>query len=194
MKVWTVIDRLSTVGKSDDSAEIKRAFFQAVVMWVIMYRCTIWTLPKHIKKKLCGNWARMLRFNLNKSWEQHPTKQQLCSHLPPISQTIQVRHTRHSGEIRTNSLATFSDRFLHMNAPVLAEQQELCGQVDAVKGTSHVWWSTGTESGTSGYHHDLMMIMMKIIWIQFLPKNWICEANCSWWGLVKYIYTYLKKT
>ena len=28
----------------------------------------------------------------NKSWKQHLTKQQLCSHLPPISQTIQVRH------------------------------------------------------------------------------------------------------
>ncbi len=33
---------------------------------------------------------------LNKSWKQHPTKQQIYGHLPPISQTIQVRRTRHA--------------------------------------------------------------------------------------------------
>ena len=34
---------------------------------------------------------------LNKSWRQHPTKHQLCGHLPPITTTIQVRRTRHAG-------------------------------------------------------------------------------------------------
>ena len=34
---------------------------------------------------------------LNKSWRQHPTKQQLYDHLPPIMKTIQVRWTRHPG-------------------------------------------------------------------------------------------------
>ena len=33
----------------------------------------------------------MLHAVLNKFWKQHPTKQQLYSHLLPISQTIQVR-------------------------------------------------------------------------------------------------------
>ena len=37
----------------------------------------------------------MLRATLNKSWRQHPTKQQLYGHLPPIS-TIQIRRTRHA--------------------------------------------------------------------------------------------------
>ena len=39
----------------------------------------------------------MLRAVLNKYWKQHPTRWQLYSHLPPISQTIQdkqdMRHT-----------------------------------------------------------------------------------------------------
>ena len=33
---------------------------------------------------------------MNKSWRQHPTRQQLYSHLPPITKTIQVRRTRHA--------------------------------------------------------------------------------------------------
>ena len=39
----------------------------------------------------------MLRAILNKSWRQHPTRQQLYGHLPPITKTIQVRRTRHAG-------------------------------------------------------------------------------------------------
>ena len=40
----------------------------------------------------------MLRAILNKSWRQHPTKQQLYGDLPPIMKTIQVRRTRHAGD------------------------------------------------------------------------------------------------
>ena len=35
--------------------------------------------------------------HLNKSWRQHPTKQQLYGHQPPITKTIKVRQTRHAG-------------------------------------------------------------------------------------------------
>ena len=48
-------------------------------------------------KKLDGNYKRMLRAILNKSWRQHSTKRQLYGHLPPITKTIQVRWTRHAG-------------------------------------------------------------------------------------------------
>ena len=40
---------------------------------------------------------RMLRVILNKSWKQHPTKQQQYGHLPPISKTIKIRQTRDVG-------------------------------------------------------------------------------------------------
>ena len=39
----------------------------------------------------------MLRAILNESWQQHPTRHQLYSHLPPITKTIQARQTRHAG-------------------------------------------------------------------------------------------------
>ena len=44
-----------------------------------------------------GNYTRMPRAILNKSWQQHPTRHQLYGHLPPITKTIQVRRTRHAG-------------------------------------------------------------------------------------------------
>ena len=50
-----------------------------------------------MEKKLNGNYTRMLRAILDKSWRQHPTKQQLYSHLPPITKTIKVWRTRHAG-------------------------------------------------------------------------------------------------
>ena len=64
---------------------------------ILLYGCTTWTLTKRLEKKLDGNYTRMLRAMLNKSWRQHPTKHQLYGHQPPITKTIQVRRTRHAG-------------------------------------------------------------------------------------------------
>ena len=44
-----------------------------------------------------GNYTRILRAILNKSWTQHPTKNQLYGRLPSITKTIQDRRTRHAG-------------------------------------------------------------------------------------------------
>ena len=76
---------------------MKRSFFQAAVTSILLYGCTTWTLTKRLEKKLDGNYTRMLRAILNKSWQQHPTRHQLYGHLPPITKTIQVRCTRHAG-------------------------------------------------------------------------------------------------
>ena len=77
---------------------MKRSFFQAAVPSILLYGCTTWTLTKRLEKKLDGNYTRMLRAILNKSWQQHPTRHQLYGHLPPITKTIQVRRTRHAGQ------------------------------------------------------------------------------------------------
>ena len=76
---------------------MKRSFFQAAVASILLYGCTRWTLTKQLEKKLDGNYTRMLRAILNKSWRQHPTRHQLYGHLPPITKTIRVRRTRHAG-------------------------------------------------------------------------------------------------
>ena len=97
-KVWTDIDRLLIIWKSDLTDKMKRSFLQAAVVSILLYGCTTWTLIKRVKKKkLDSNYNKMLRAILNKSWRQHPTKNQLCGHLPLITKIIQVRRTRHAG-------------------------------------------------------------------------------------------------
>ena len=83
--------------KSDLTDKLKRSFFQAAVTSILLYGCTTWMLTKRLEKKLDGNYTRMLRAILNKSWQQHPTRHQLYGHLPPITKTIQVRRTRYAG-------------------------------------------------------------------------------------------------
>ena len=76
-KAWTAVDRLSIIWKSDLTDEMKRSFFQTAVVSILLYGCTTWTLTKWLEKKLDGNYTRMLRAILKKSWRQHPTRHQL---------------------------------------------------------------------------------------------------------------------
>ena len=73
-KARTANDRLSVIWKSDLTDKIKYSFFQAAVV------CTTWTLTKCVEEKLDGNYNKMLRAILNKSWRQHSIKQQLYGH------------------------------------------------------------------------------------------------------------------
>ena len=101
-------------------------------MSILLYRCTTWTITKRMEKKLDGNYTRLLR--AIKSWKQHPTKQQLYSHLPPITETIQVRRTRHAGhcwrsknELISNILqCTPSHRRANVGRPAKTYIQECC--------------------------------------------------------------------
>ena len=68
-KAWTAIDRLSIIWKSDLTDKMKRSFFQAAVVSILLYGCTTWTLTNRLEKKLDGNYTRMLRAILNKSWQ-----------------------------------------------------------------------------------------------------------------------------
>ena len=79
-KVWTAIDRLSVIWKSDLTDKMKRSFFQ------VLYGCPTWMLTKRLEIKLDSNYTRIQRAILNKFWKQHPTKQQLYGHQPPIYQ------------------------------------------------------------------------------------------------------------
>ena len=111
-KAWTAIDRLSIIWKLNLTDKIKRSFFQATVMSILLYGCTAWTLTKRLKKKLDGNYTRMMRAILNRSWRQHPTKYQLYVHLPPITKTFQVRRTRHAGHCWRSRDEFTSDKLL----------------------------------------------------------------------------------
>ena len=70
-KAWTAIDRLS-----DLTDKMKRSFFRAAVVSILLYGCTTWTLTKRLEKKLDGNYTRMLRVTPHKA----PTIQPPASH------------------------------------------------------------------------------------------------------------------
>ena len=111
-KAWTAINSLSIIWKSDLTDKMKRSFFQAAVVSILLYGGTTWTLTKRREKKLDGNYTRMLRAILNKSWRQHPTRHQLYGHLPPITKTMQVRRTTHAGHYRRSRDELISDVLL----------------------------------------------------------------------------------
>ena len=73
-KAWTAIDRFSIIWKSDLTDKMKRSFFQAAVVSILLYGCTTRTLTKRLEKKLDGNYTRMMRAILNNFWRQHPTR------------------------------------------------------------------------------------------------------------------------
>ena len=74
-QVWTVIERLSVIWKSDLTNAIKRSFFvQSAVVSILLYGCTLWTLTNWMEKKLENSCTRMLPEILNKSWRQHLRK------------------------------------------------------------------------------------------------------------------------
>ena len=105
-----------------------------MVVSILLYGCTRWTLTKRMEKKLNGNYTRILRAILNKSWRQQPTKQQLYDHIPPITKTIYVRQTRHAGHCWRSRDKLISDILLwtpsHGQAkarwPARAYIQQLC--------------------------------------------------------------------
>ena len=101
-KAWTAIDWLSIIWRSNLSDKVKRYFFQAAVLSILLYGCTTLTLTKRTEKKLGRNCTRMLRAILNKSLKQHSTKQLLYGYQPPITKTIKdIRDT--GGEVKMNS-------------------------------------------------------------------------------------------
>ena len=151
-------------------------------MSILLYGCTTWTLTKHVEKKLDGNCTRMLRAVLNKSWKQHPTKQQLYSYLLPISKTIQIRWTRHSGHCWRSKNVLFSDVLLWTSShrrtgvgrPTRTYLQHLC-----------------TDTGCS--LEDLLVAMDDRD--KWRTRVWeICASSTWWYYLLLCIKIYIYPT
>ena len=137
-KAWTAIDNLSIIWKLDMTDKMERSFFLAAVVSILLYGCTTWTLTKRLEKKLDGNYTRMLRTILNKSWGQYPTKHQLYGHLGPISKNIQVSRTRPAGHCWRSRNELISEVFLwtptygreKAGRPARTYIQQLCEDIE----------------------------------------------------------------
>ena len=51
VKAWKALHGLSIIWNSDQSYKIKQYFFQAVVVSILLYGCTTWTLKKQKLQK-----------------------------------------------------------------------------------------------------------------------------------------------
>ena len=180
-KAWTVNDKLSVIWKSDLTDKIKRSFFQAAVVSILLYGCTTWTLTKHKEKKLDCNYTRMLRAILNKSRRQYLTQLQLYGHQPSITKTIKIRRTRHVGQwwrskdelISDVLLWTPSHRRAKAGRPARTYIQQLCAdtgcspedlpegmddregwreRVRVIRADSATWWWWYTLYSTFPYY------------------------------------------
>ena len=124
-----------------------------------------------MKKKLDGNYTRMLRAVLNKSWRQHPTKQQLHGYQPPLTKTIQIWRTRHveycwrsKGELISDVLLwTPSHGRASVVRPARTYLQQLCADTGCsldqpgAMDDSDRWWERARE---------------------------ICARSTTWWWLL----------
>ena len=187
------------IWKSHLTDKMKRSFFQAVVVSILLYGCTTWTLTKRLEKKLDGNYTRMLRAILNKSWRQHPTKHQLYGHLPPITKTIQVRRTRHAGHCWRSRDELISD--VLQWTPYMAEQKQddhlehtYSSSVrirDVALKTCQRRWTIRRSgergSGISVLWHDMMMMMTYIciyIYIYiYISRIWHGITHNVWYTI-----------
>ena len=88
------------IWKSDLINKIKRNFFPAVTVSLLLQGYTTWTLARCWEKRLDSSKSKILHAGLNKSWKQQSTKQQLYSHLPPILLAIEVISTKQSVHCR----------------------------------------------------------------------------------------------
>ena len=177
-KAWSAIDRLSIIWKSNLTDKMKRSFFQAAVVSILLNGCTTWTLTKRLEKKLDGNYTRMLRAILNRSWQQHPTLRQLYGHLPPITKTIQGRRTRFTGHCSRSKEEIVSDVLLWTPAygqskagrPARTFIQQLCDD-------------TGCNP------KDLPMAMNDRETWRERVRDIRCSRTSWWWWWIVFIFT-----
>ena len=97
---------------------MKHYFFQAVIMSILLYGCTTWTLTKRMEKELDGNYTRMLRAILNKSWRQHPTNSSYMATYHPsrkLSKLDKSDMRDTAGNVGTSSWVIYSCGPLHMD-------------------------------------------------------------------------------
>ena len=204
-KARTAIDRLLVIWKSDLTDKIKQFFSK--LFSILLYGCTTRTLTKRMEKRLDGNYTRMLPAVMNKSWKQHPIRQQLYGQLPPISKTIQVRRTRHTGhswrckdELISDVLLWTPSHRTKVGRPARTYIQQLCtdtrGSLEDFPGTmddrdewrkrvreicacsARWWWWWWWWMVTWSYN----CFLMKIIISYLKPYN--CEQTITmrvWW-------------
>ena len=110
-KAWSALDRLKIIWKSLLSDSLQRNFFRAIVESVLVYGSPSWILINQLEDKLGGTYCRMLCAILNKSWQQHPTKE-LYGSIPKLSDIIREQRTRFASHCWQNKTELVNELLL----------------------------------------------------------------------------------
>ena len=97
--------------------KMKRSFFQAAVICILLYGCPTWTLTKRLKKKLDGNYTRMLRAIWTSPGGNTPQGTNYTANCPPSRKLYKLDEpdTRDTaGEARMSSSVMYSHGAPHM--------------------------------------------------------------------------------
>ena len=133
-KAWTAINRLSY---GSQTWLIKWKFFQAVIMLILLYRCTTWTLTKHMEKKLMATTQECSEQYWARPGGSTPQSSSCTATYHQSWKIIQIRQTRHAGHWWRSKDELISDVLLwtpsHGRAkagqPARTYIQQLCADV-----------------------------------------------------------------
>ena len=156
---------------------------------ILLQTLSIWT---------SSNYTRMLRAILNKSWRQHPTKQQLSGHLSPITKTIKAWRTGHAVHCWRSKDELISDVLLrtpsHGRAkagrPARTYIQQLsedtgCSPEDQPEAMNdrEEWRGRVRDIYPCWWHDKMMMMMMLNARANFvaylMPKLFVLSISCK---------------
>ena len=121
-KPWTANNRLSIIWKLDLTNKMKRSFFHAVVISILLYGCTTWTITKRLEKKLDGNYTRMLRAILNTP--QRNNYMATCLPSRKLSKLDEPDMQDTAGEAGTSSYVMYTYGSPHMAGQKQDDQHE----------------------------------------------------------------------
>ena len=102
-KAWTAIDKLSIIWKSNLTDKMKRCFFQAAVVSILLCGCTTWTLTKEARQQLHKNAASNIDQVLAATSHKAPTIRPPTSHHENYSKLDEPDTQNTAGEAGTSS-------------------------------------------------------------------------------------------
>ena len=126
-KVWTAIDRLSVIWKSELTDRMKRSLFQATVVSIPLYGCPTGTLIKWMEKKLDGNYTKCCeQYQISPRDNTRQSSSYTATYLPSrkLSKLDEPDMQDTAGEAGTSSWVIFSYGPHHMAEQKQSDQLE----------------------------------------------------------------------
>ena len=127
MEAWNSIDKLSIIWTSDLSSKIKWDCLQTIAVSLLQYGCITCMQNKRVEKILDQNYTKMM-WVVEQILKTTPSKTKkllaTCFHITQTTQDEQDMWCT-AREAKTNSEVKFFYGLLHMDLPVLANQQRI---------------------------------------------------------------------